>query len=184
LLDWPLTRRELLKGSGALFGSLALTSTLTLFAPSRAWALELKRFDSHQGAVLLAFTKCIYPHETLDTAVYALVIKDLDDKAAGDAAVQAQLADGVRKLDELAQGNWFKRAAADQSRDVASLAGTPFFETVRSTAVVSLYSNAMAYVHFGYGASEGDKGYLFQGFNNLSWLPDPPPQDSGPVPAQ
>lgn len=179
----PLTRRELLKGTGVLFGTLALSSTLAMLAPSRAWALELKRLDAHQGDVLLVLTKRIYPHATLDDAVYALVVKDLDGKAAGDAAVQAQLADGVRRLDGLAQGDWLKRPLADQTHDVAALAGTPFFETVRSTAVVSLYSNPLAYAHFGYGASEGDGGYLFKGFNDLSWLPDPPPQDSGPVPA-
>jgi len=178
-----LTRRELLKGTGILFGTLALSSTLAAFAPSRAWALEMKRLQSHQGGVLLALTRRIYPHAKLDDAVYALVVKDLDAKAAADAALQAQLAEGVGKLDALAQGDWLKRALADQDRDVAALAGTPFFETVRSTAVVSLYANDLAYAHFGYEAAAGDGGYLFKGFDDLSWLPDLPPQDSGPVPA-
>jgi hypothetical protein len=40
----------------------------------------------------------------------------------------------------------------------------------------------MAYAHFGYGASAGDGGYLTHGFNSLSWLPDPPPGASGPIP--
>ncbi|MDR1967422.1 MAG: tat (twin-arginine translocation) pathway signal sequence [Burkholderiaceae bacterium] len=179
----PLARRELLKGTGVLFGTLALSSTLTAFAPSRAWALELKRLDSHQGDVLLALTKRIYPHATLDDAVYALVVKDLDGKAAADAALQARLVEGVQKLDALAQGDWLKRSTADQDRDAGTLAGSPFFEAVRSTAVVSLYSNPLAYVHFGYGAAAGDGGYLAAGFNALAWLPDPPQQDSGPVPS-
>ncbi|MFC4276290.1 tat (twin-arginine translocation) pathway signal sequence [Achromobacter aloeverae] len=180
--DIPLTRREWLKGTGVLFGTLALSSTLAMFAPSRAWALALTRLDTHQGDVLLALTRRIYPHAKLDDAVYALVVKSLDEKAAGDAAVQAQLAAGVQKLDGMAQGDWLKRAPADQDRDVAALAGSPFFETVRSTAVVALYANPLAYAHFGYGANAGDGGYLATGFNALAWLPDPPPQDSGPVP--
>lgn len=178
-----LTRRELLKGTGVLFGTLALSSSLLVSAPSRSWALELTKLETHQGDVLLALTKHIFPHATLDDAVYALVVKALDTKAAGDAATQTLLADGIRSLDGLGQGDWLKRSTADQQKDVASLAGTPFFETVRSTAVVALYANPLAYAHFGYGASEGDGGYLFQGFNELSWLPDPPAQDSGPVPA-
>ncbi|WP_250510758.1 twin-arginine translocation signal domain-containing protein [Caballeronia sp. GACF4] len=177
-----LTRREFLRGSGVLVGTLAVTSVFASLAPSRVWALELQGFDTHQGEVLLAFTRQVFPHPTLDNAVYALVVKDLDAKAKADPAVRQQLADGIGKLDAGAGSDWTKRAAADQAKDVAALAGTPFFETIRSTAVVSLYSNAMAYAHFGYGASKGDGGYLYQGFNNLSWLPDPPVAASGPIP--
>ncbi|WP_414695392.1 twin-arginine translocation signal domain-containing protein [Paraburkholderia sp.] len=178
-----LTRRELLKGTGVLTGTLALSSTLAMFAPSRVWALELQGFNTHQGDVLLAFTRQLYPHATLDNAVYALVIKDLDGKAQKDPAVRQQLVDGVKQLDAVAGGSdWSKRDSAAQAHDVAALAGTPFFTTVRSTAIVSLYSNPLAYQHFGYGASEGDGGYLYKGFNNLSWLPNPPADESGPLP--
>lgn len=178
-----LTRRALLKGTGVLFGTLAVSSTLALIAPSRAWALALKTLDEHQGKVLLALVKRIYPHATLEDAVYALVVKDLDGKASGAEDVRAQLTDGIRKLDKQAGGDWAARPVADQDRDVAAIADTPFFQTVRSTAVVSLYSNALAYAHFGYGAQAGDGGYLYKGFDDLSWLPDPPEQDSGPIPA-
>jgi hypothetical protein len=178
----PLTRRELLRGTGVLMGTLAFSSVLSTLAPSRAWALELQGLDTHQGEVILAFTRQLYPHATLDTAVYALVVKDLDAKAKADPAVRQQLADGVRQLDAKAGSDWLTRTPADQAQDVAALAGSSFFNTVRSTAIVSLYSNTMAYAHFGYGASEGDGGYLTKGFNSLSWLPNPPPGASGPIP--
>jgi hypothetical protein len=179
----PLTRRELLKGTGVLVGTLAMSSTLAVLAPSRVWALEMHALNSHEGDVLLAFTREIYPHATLDDAVYALVVKDLDGKAAQDAAVRQQLADGVHQLDQRAPGsNWTKQDPAGRARDVAALTDSPFFQTVRSTAVVSLYSNPLAYQHFDYGASAGDVGYLHKGFNSLSWLPNPPSNDSGPIP--
>jgi hypothetical protein len=178
----PLTRRELLKGTGVLMGTLAFSSVLSTLAPSRAWALELQGLDTHQGEVILAFARQLFPHPTLDNAVYALVVKDLDAKAKADPAVRQQLADGVKQLDAQAGSNWLTRKPAAQAEDVAALAGTPFFNMVRGTAVVSLYSNTMAYEHFGYGASAGDGGYLTKGFNSLSWLPDPPPAASGPIP--
>jgi hypothetical protein len=178
----PLTRRELLRGTGVLMGTLAVSSILATLAPSRAWALELQGLDTHQGEVLLAMTRQIYPHATLDSAVYALVVKSLDDKAKADPKVRQQLADGVKQLDAKAGSNWLTRAPDAQAQDVQALAGTDFFHTVRSTAVVALYSNTMAYAHFGYGAAQGDGGYLTQGFNNLSWLPDPPAGASGPIP--
>jgi hypothetical protein len=179
----PLTRRELLKGTGIITGTLAFSSIFAALAPSRVWAVELQGLDSHQGEVILAFTRQVYPHPKLDDAVYALVVKDLDAKARKDPTVQQQLVDGVQQLDALGGSNWAKRDATAQARDVQSMSSTPFFKTVRSTAVVSLYSNTLAYAHFGYGASEGDGGYLYKGFNSLSWLPNPPAADSGPIPS-
>jgi hypothetical protein len=177
-----LSRREWLKGTGVLIGTLAFPSILMTLAPSRVWALEMQALDTHQGAVLLAFVKQQYPHKTLDDAVYALVVKDLDAKAQKDPAVRQQLADGVKQLDALNGSDWTKRSPADQARDVAAMEKTPFFKTVRTTAIVSLYSNDMAYTHFGYGAAQGDGGYLYKGFNDLSWLPNPPLAASGPLP--
>ncbi|ACC73593.1 tat (twin-arginine translocation) pathway signal sequence [Paraburkholderia phymatum] len=177
-----LSRREWLKGTGVLIGTLAFPSILASLAPSRVWAVDMQALDSHEGAVLLAFVKQQYPHKTLDDAVYALVVKDLDAKAQKDPAVRQQLADGVKQLDATGGSDWTKRSPADQARDVAAMEGTPFFKTVRTTAIVSLYSNDMAYAHFGYGAAQGDGGYLNKGFNDLVWLPNPPALASGPIP--
>lgn len=176
------TRRALLKGTGLLTGTLALSSVLAELAPGRAWALDLGTFSTHQGAVVLAFSRHLYPHPTLDDAVYALVVKDLDSQAATDHAVQQIVLSGVRGLDQVGGGDWLKRAPALQLVDVESMQGTPFFATVRATAVVTLYNNDMAFAHFGYGGSAGHLGYLHKGFNDLTWLPEPPAAASGPVP--
>jgi len=116
----PLSRREWLKGTGVLIGTLAFPSILATLAPSRVWAVDMQALDTHQGAVLLAFVKQQYPHKTLDDAVYALVVKDLDAKAQKDPAVRQQLADGVKQLDALNGSDWTKRSPADQARDVAA----------------------------------------------------------------
>ncbi|WP_291424552.1 twin-arginine translocation signal domain-containing protein [Acidocella sp.] len=176
------SRRNLLKGAGMLSGTLALSSTLAALAPGRAWALDMKALSSHQGRVILRFTRYLYPHPSLEDAVYALVVKDLDDKASADADSKNTLAQGVAQLDQIGGEDWLKRSAALQEIDVASMESTNFFKLVRSTAVVSLYSNEMAYAHFGYGGPAGNTGYLYKGFNDLTWLPDPPPTASGPIP--
>ncbi|MGH7101001.1 MAG: twin-arginine translocation signal domain-containing protein [Acetobacteraceae bacterium] len=176
------TRRALLKTTGVLTGTLALSSVLAGLAPSRAWALDLGTFSTHQGAVILACSRHLYPHPTLEDAVYALVVRDLDGQAAADHAVQQTVLSGVRELDQIGGGDWLKRDPALQLVDVESMQGTPFFVTVRSTAVVSLYNNDMAFAHFGYGGTAGHLGYLHKGFNDLKWLPEPPAAASGPVP--
>lgn len=179
-----ISRRTFLKGSGSmLVGTLAVTGgPIAMLAPSTSWALELKKLNTHEGKTLLRFTRHLYPHDTLEDAVYALVVKDLDATAADDPAVRELLRAGVRNLNGAAGGDWLALNENDQFLYVDSLQGTPFFEKIRSTAVVSLYNNDMAFAHFGYPGSKGDAGYLHRGFDDLTWLPQPPDGASGPLP--
>ena len=170
------SRREFLKGTGILVGTLWASSTaLITLAPSRVWALELKVLGERTGNALLVFTRQIFPHAKLDDAVYALVVKDLDAEAAGSADVKKLLTEGAAGLDKAAGGNFTAAAKDKQSEITASLAKTPFFEKVRSKAIVSLYNNELAFAHFGYEGNAFEKGggYLTRGFNDLKWLPAP-----------
>ena len=170
------SRREFLKGTGILVGTLWASSTaLITLAPSRVWALELKVLDERTGNALLLFTRQIFPHAKVDDAVYALVVKDLDADAAGSAEVKKLLTEGAAGLDKAAGGDFKAAAKEKQSEITASLAKTPFFEKVRSKAIVSLYNNELAFAHFGYEGNAFQKGggYLQRGFNDLKWLPAP-----------
>lgn len=176
-----VSRRSFLATSGLLAGSLwASSSTLLALAPSSLWALELKALDERSARVLLGVTRQIFPHPKLDDAVYAFVVRDLDG-AAADAAVKLLLTDGIKQLDNAAHGDWLGLADAARLAEVTKLAGKPFFEKIRSTAVVSLYNNELAFAHFGYqGDSFSKGGYLERGFNDLTWLPAPP-ADASPA---
>ena len=170
------SRREFLKGTGILVGTLWASSTaLITLAPSRVWALELKVLDERTGNALLVSTRQIFPHAKLDDAVNALVVKDLDAEAAGSADVKKLLTEGAAGLDKAAGGNFTAAAKDKQSEITASLAKGPFFEKVRSKAIVSLYNNELAFAHFGYEGNAFQKGggYLQRGFNDLKWLPAP-----------
>lgn len=176
-----VTRRAFLKGSGLLVGTLwASSSALLALAPSRAWALELKSLDQATGEALLGFCRRIFPHDKLDDAVYALVVKELDAAAAKSADTRKLLVDGVATLGQKAGGNWGGAPLAKKDAIVAGLAGTPFFLKVHGTAVVALYNNELAFAHFGYegNAFQQGGGYLLRGFNDLKWLPNPSAQAS------
>lgn len=183
MLDDDLTRRDFIKTSGTmLIGTLAASSgAVGILAPSRTWALELTTLDANSGKTILHVTRHILPHKTLDDAVYALVVKDLDKAAAGDDAVAALLRGGVASLNEGAKGNWLALGADQQFDLVKGMEGTDFFEKIRSTAIVSLYNNEMAWAHFGYEGPAWPKGgYLSRGFQDLNWLPNPPASASPP----
>lgn len=179
-LDLPLARREFLKGSGLLFGSIAAGSVLAALAPSPVWALELKQLDTQQGETLMAMGRVLYPHKKLPDAVYALLAKDLDAKAA-DATTATLLRDGIKALDQAAGGSFVKASAAKKLAIVKGMEGQPFFAAVRGQCVTSLYDNDMAYAVFGYPGSAWEKGgYITRGFQDLKWLPAPSAAASPP----
>ena len=180
-LDLPLVRRSFLKGSGVLMGSIAAGSVLAALAPSPVWAVELKTLSKAEGQTLMAFGRVLYPHKKLPDAVYALLAKDLDGKAAGDAASATLIRDGIAALNSAAGGSFAKATPAKKLAIVKAIEGQPFFNTVRGQCITSLYDNDMAYAVFGYPGSSWEKGgYISRGFQDLKWLPAPSKAASPP----
>ena len=171
-----ISRRSFIASSGAtLAGTLAIAGgPIALLAPSRAWSLDLVALDHHVGATLLRFTRHLYPHDTLEDAVYALAVKDLDTAAAGDPEVAKMYVEGVAALDDAAEGVWLDLDDAQQLEIVSAQSNAAMFQAVRGKAVVSLYNNELAFAHFGYEGPAFEKGgYIGRGFNDLNWLPQP-----------
>ena len=180
-LALPLVRREFLKGTGILIGTIATGSVLAALAPSPVWAVELKTLSKSDGETLMAMGRVLYPHKKLPDAVYALLAKDLDAKAAGSGDAAKLLQGGVKGLDQAAGGSFLKATAEKKLAVVKAMEGTPFFNTVRGQCVTSLYDNDMAYTVFGYPGSAWEKGgYITRGFQDLKWLPAPTAEASPP----
>ena len=180
-LNLPLARRSFLQGSGILIGSIAAGSVLFALAPSPVWAVELKTLTKAEGQTLMAFGRVLYPHKKLPDAVYALLSKDLDAKASGDAATATLLRDGIAALNQAAGGNFRSASPAKKLAIVKAIEGQPFFGAVRGQCVTSLYDNDMAYAVFGYPGSAWEKGgYITRGFQDLKWLPAPSKEASPP----
>jgi hypothetical protein len=171
----PLTRREFLAGSGVLFGTIAAGSTLAALAPSPVWAVELKTLSAAEGATIMKLGRVLYPHAKLPDAVYALLAKDLDAGAAGDAKTASLLKEGVAALNAATAGGFDNASDAVKMTAVKAIEGTPFFNAVRGKCITSLYDNDMAYAAFGFPGGSFDKGgYITRGFQDLQWLPAPP----------
>jgi hypothetical protein len=179
--ELPLVRREFLKGSGVLIGTIATASVLSALAPSPVWAVELKTLSKAEGQTLMAMGRVLYPHKKLPDAVYALPAKDLDAKAAGSADASTMMRGGLTGLNKATGGSFLKATAANKLAVVKAIEGTPFFNAVRGPCNTSMYDNDMAYAVFGYPDSAWEKGgYITRGFQDLTWRPDPDANASPP----
>ncbi|MGI9499665.1 MAG: tat (twin-arginine translocation) pathway signal sequence [Geminicoccaceae bacterium] len=188
-----LDRRAVLKNALGALGAYAVTvSGVTwMVGPGRAWAMEFESFDADTADALLHMTRALYPHEKVGDAHYAEVVKALDGDVAGAEDPAAGLPvyqDGIKRLNEAA-GGAFKDLDADAKEaalEVEAASEDPgFFQAVRGKVVNVLYNSHEVWKIFGYeGASYEEGGYLFRGFDDLSWLPTPsdaasPPAEDG-----
>ena len=172
----PIPRRTFLAVSGIVTGVLAAGGPLSLIAPGRTWALEMKTFTSSQGAALMSIARTIAPHDGLEEAAYALVVKAID-AAATDGHVRETVVSGLAGLG----ANFASQTEEARIAALKSVEHSEFFRLMRSSTLANLYSSAIAYAHFGYeGEAFSKGGYLTRGFNDLHWLPNVPLQDSGP----
>ena len=185
-----IDRRAVLKTAFGAMGAYAATAAgLTwLIGPDRAWAMEFAAFDEATAGTLLQMTRALYPHEQVGDVHYAKVVKSLDEAVAGaedaDAAL-AVYAEGVARLNDAAGGSFadLDADAKEEALQAEADSDDPgFFQAVRGQVVNVLYNDHEVWKIFGYqGASYEEGGYLFRGFDDLSWLPAPPAEASPPA---
>jgi hypothetical protein len=129
--------------------------------------------EQHVAETVTALARTLYPHDALPDAVYGRVAATLAEAAREDQAQARVIADGVAGLD--AAKPFVERNADERLAAAKAIEGSEFFELVRSTAVVEVYSDAATWRALGYeGPSFARGGYLHRGFDDLDWLPDPP----------
>lgn len=171
-----MSRRQFLQTSGlATAGFAALASGAVLVASDGAWALEMKTFNAHTAETLLAMVRTTYPHETLADVYYAKVVGDLDAQAAKNKGLAKTIATGVATLDKAMKINFVKLSDGNRLKVLKMIETSPFFQKVRGTTIVSLYNQPLVWRHFGYeGPSYKFGGYIHRGFDDLTWLKQPP----------
>jgi hypothetical protein len=130
--------------------------------------------EQNVAETVAALARTLYPHVALPDSVYARVPAKIDEAAREDAAQAQTVNDGVADLDGRGAQPFVERSAEQQLADAKAIEGSDFFELVRSTAVVEIYSDPQTWKLLGYeGPSFAQGGYVDRGFNDLEWLPDP-----------
>jgi hypothetical protein len=128
--------------------------------------------SSQAMVAITAAARIMYPHDALPDDVYARVSEKLAEAARADSATARMVQDGVAALN--GSQPFAELSADEQLKVLKGIEGSDFFELVRSTAVVEVYSDQRTWELVGYEGPSFDKGgYLNRGFNDLDWLPDP-----------
>lgn len=177
-----LDRRRFLRRTGEALLVVSASGRAMFTDPARSWAITMETLDEHGARTLLAMTRALYPHPALGDEYYAVVVEALDAEATGDADIAALLKDGIAKLDAATGVPFVELSPGTQEEVLTALQDDPFFQKVRGATVFHFYNNKLVWRHFGYeGSSFEFGGYLKRGFQDLGWLPEPPPDVSPPA---
>jgi hypothetical protein len=133
---------------------------------------ETAALSRRATATITAAARVMYPHDALPDDVYARVAEKLAEAAHADSTAARTIEEGVAALN--ARGPFAELPASEKLAAVTGIEGSDFFELVRSTAAVEVYSDQRTWRLLGYeGPSFDQGGYLTRGFDDLDWLPDP-----------
>jgi hypothetical protein len=123
-------------------------------------------------ATITVAARIMYPHEALPDDVYARVGAKLTEAARQDSLTAQTIEEGASALN--GRRAFLELSANEQLRALKEIEGSEFFELVRSTAVVEVYSDPRTWRLLGFEGPSFEKGgYIDRGFNDLNWLPDP-----------
>jgi hypothetical protein len=168
--------------AGGIVSSFWLTTgpiNLVALSPVRAAEPQSNKvLTNSQTILLMSVARTIAPHDGLPDAAYELVVQAIDKGAATDASTRAIVTSGLEHLGQ----NFVSHSEEQRVQSLKAMEHSEFFRLVRARTLGVLYSSPLAYAHFGYeGEAFSKGGYLLRGFNDLTWLPDVPLKDSGPV---
>ena len=170
-----LTRRELLKRSLAVTGSLMVGSGFVM-SSKEAWAMETSALSPETMATLIQMARDVYPHDSFGDHLYAAAVKGHDETAAKDAEFKSLIENGVATLNKKAKEDGAESYIAsgweaDRTAILKSIESDPFFQTIRGGLVVGLYNQPEVWAHLGYEGSSFEKGgYINRGFDDIDWL--------------
>ena len=121
----------------------------------------------------MAAVRTMFPHEALPDEAYAKVMRQLEADAHGDETILPTIEAGIAALDE--GGPFAERGEDERLAALTDAQDTPFFKLLHATAVVELYDNPLVWKALGYEGPSVHHGGFLHDFDDLDWLPDPPP---------
>ena len=129
------------------------------------------RLDAHCRATLVAMARQLFPHDVLDDAPYADVVRGIAN--ASDEERARLLVEGVELLDAAMERPFVDLPDERKVEALKEIEGSDFFNDVRGATVRGLYRNPAVRARLGYeGPSSHLGGYVKRGFDDAAWVPE------------
>jgi len=140
------------------------------------WTSALALFGPHVAETLVAAVRTLYPHDGLPERVYRRTVFQFDAMAAKAPAAAQALAQFIDLVDGAMPVPFRDLSEGYRVQVLKGIEPSSAFRLVQRSSVRFLYDDVEVWQAFGYeGASVHLGGYVNRGFNDLDWLPDPPP---------
>ena len=131
----------------------------------------MQKLDAHCRATLVAMARQLFPHDVLDDAPYADVVRGI--AKASDEERARMLVEGVELLDAAMDRPFVDLPDERKVEVLKEIEGSDFFNDVRGATVRELYRNPAVRARFGYeGPSSHLGGYVKRGFDDAAWVPE------------
>ncbi len=131
----------------------------------------MKKLDPHCTATLVAMARQLFPHDALDDAPYAEVVRAIE--GAADDERLGLIVEGVELLDSAMEAPFVALPDERKVEVLKEIEGSDFFNDIRGATVRTLYRNPVVWARFGYeGPSSHLGGYVKRGFDDATWVPD------------
>tara|TARA_B100000073_G_scaffold250959_1_gene211188 strand:- start:204 stop:779 length:576 start_codon:yes stop_codon:yes gene_type:complete len=155
-----------------LLGTASSTALIKMWGALNVAEAKIVAGSSNKERKLLdKMVRTLYPHNTFPNGPYDRTTEDVINKGNADAGKMLMMRDGLRDLEKNSFGDLSFNEA---TKYLKSIEGSPFFNHVRGTSVVTLYNDKEVWDVLGYEGASFDKGgYVNRGFNDLDWLPEP-----------
>jgi len=181
MINTTISRRYFLTaGIGSLITSrFLLVSGVSLFVPIRSIFAEVDFPDPDSIRTLFRIVRILYPHNGLSDVHYEVVVKSLVQESLENDSTRQLLSTGFAVISEKSAGAWPDPNDEQLSGIIRDIAGSEFIAKIKTATILKLYDNHTVWQTFGYeGEAFSKGGYIDRGFNDLDWLPAPPPEAS------
>lgn len=178
MINKTISRRYFLTaGIGSLITSrFLLASGVSLFVPIRPIFAEVNFPAQDSITTLFRIARILYPHDGLSDVHYEIVVKSLVQESLENDSTRQLLSAGFSVISEKSAGTWPEPTDEQLTGIIRDIAGSEFIAKIKSATILKLYDSHAVWRTFGYeGEAFSKGGYIDRGFNDLDWLPEPPP---------
>jgi hypothetical protein len=142
--------------------------------PAKYSELNALELSEEARQILTRIIRVAFPHPDFPDGPYERMTQKIIDASEESRWFRMALTQGLMTLDTLTEEHFLDLPEDRALAVLKRIADLEFFGFIRRTTVLNLYDDPEVHSALGYeGESFSKGGYLYRGFNDLTWLPEP-----------